>query len=65
MNCPRCESPKCRVKDSRVVELNVYRQRVCRVCGYTFYTEETELDDNEGLRYFWRQDKQTRKDTHT
>lgn len=52
MYCPNCNG-KTTVKESRKVEMNVYRHRVCTVCGYDFYTEETEIEDTEGMRYYW------------
>lgn len=52
MNCPECDG-KTGVKDSRQIEMNVYRRRVCKGCGYKFYTEETEIEDTSGFRYYW------------
>lgn len=52
MICPECEG-KTKVVVSKSVELNVYRKRECKECGYTFYTEETEIDDNEALRFYY------------
>ena len=52
MNCPECNG-KTGVVESRTVELNVYRHRVCKKCGHRFYTEETEIEDITGLKYYW------------
>ena len=64
--CPECDG-KTRVLDSRGVELNTYRKRVCKECGYTFVTEETEVEDRTGLRYFYaeavRQHRQRKRGT--
>ena len=53
MNCPECDA-KTKVIDSRKVELVVARYRVCKNCGYSFYTEETEVEDHESLKYYRR-----------
>ncbi len=52
MNCPECDG-KTGVVESRAVELNVYRHRVCKNCGHSFYTEEAEVEDITGLKYYW------------
>lgn len=53
MYCPKCECDT-KVKDSRPVGRLVARHRVCKSCGYDFYTEEVEVDNNESLKSFWR-----------
>ena len=40
MECPNCGDRNTTVKDSRKVEMNVFRTRYCSKCGNTFYTEE-------------------------
>lgn len=52
MNCPKCNS-KTKVVDSRSLEEGQFRKRVCSQCGYTFFTEEYEAEDNAGLKE-WR-----------
>lgn len=42
MECPNCGDKNTIVKDSRKVEMNVFRTRYCNKCGNTFYTEERE-----------------------
>ena len=44
MECPKCGSSKSSVNNSRKIELAVFRTRVCKDCGYKFYTEEMVLD---------------------
>ena len=56
MNCPECDG-KTTVKISKKVEMVVARKRVCTKCGYSFYTEEVEVDDPDALRYFWSTNK--------
>lgn len=47
MNCPRCNSPKIRVLDSRdgVDGRSVRRRRECESCGFRFGTIEQILDN--------------------
>ena len=52
MNCPECDS-KTRVRDSRRVEMVVARKRECIKCGYSFYTQEEEVDEPDALKYYW------------
>lgn len=50
MECPECGSGKTRVFDSRSYAGAVYRKRFCFTCNYTFWTEETELpEENKGI----------------
>ena len=42
MECPNCGDRNTTVKDSRKVEMNVFRTRHCNKCGNTFYTEEVK-----------------------
>ena len=60
MNCPKCNC-KTSVQDSRKVEMNVYRRRICMECGYKFFTEETEIEDNSALRYYWAESIRKRR----
>jgi len=53
MLCPKCEVGKTRVLDVRTSYDETYRKRQCKACGYTFYTEETEVEDYSGIRYAW------------
>lgn len=53
MYCPKCDNNTI-VKDSRKVEKLVARRRECTSCGYSFYTEEVEVENGESLKYFWR-----------
>ena len=50
MICPRCEK-ETYVVDSCAVELNVFRTRKCKYCGYKFYTEEIELEPEDARAY--------------
>lgn len=50
MECPKC-SGKSNVVNSRKVEMNVFRVRVCKDCGFRFYTEEVEIDNEEARAY--------------
>lgn len=52
MNCPECDG-KTRVRDSRRVEMVVARKRECIECGYSFYTQEEEVDEPDALKYYW------------
>ena len=56
MNCPECDG-KTTVKISKKVEMVVARQRVCTKCGYTFCTEEVEVEEPDALRYYWATNK--------
>ena len=35
------------------IEMVVARQRVCTKCGYIFYTEESEVEEADALKYYW------------
>lgn len=50
MECPECNG-KTAVKDSRKIECNVFRIRVCKDCGHKFYTEEAEIELEEADIY--------------
>lgn len=52
MYCPECNG-KTGVAETKAIELNMYRRRVCKECGYKFYTEETEIEDMSAFRYCW------------
>ena len=52
MECPNCGDRNTTVKDSRKVEMNVFRIRHCNKCGNTFYTEEISIDDKETVRAY-------------
>ena len=52
MNCPECDE-KTTVKISKKIEMVVARQRVCTKCGYIFYTEESEVEEADALKYYW------------
>ena len=47
MECPYCESNQSNVIDSRKVEMNVFRTRICKKCGSKFYTEEVVITEEE------------------
>lgn len=51
MECPKCGNKGSTVIDSRKVETNVFRIRVCKTCNYKFYTEETEIELEEADEY--------------
>ncbi len=52
MNCPECDG-KTKVTISKKVEMVVARKRECTKCGYSFYTEEVEVEEPDALRYHW------------
>ena len=62
MTCPKCEG-KTKVLESRTVELLVARKRECLECGYRFFTEETEVEDNTAMKYYWSNSKATKRIT--
>ena len=49
---PNCGDRNTTVKDSRKVEMNVFRTRYCNKCGNTFYTEEISIDNEETVRAY-------------
>jgi transcriptional regulator NrdR family protein len=51
MECPKCGSKYSNVINSRKIELNVFRTRLCKNCKERFYTEETVIS-NEEARYY-------------
>ena len=51
MECPYCESNQSNVIDSRKVEMNVFRTRICKKCGSKFYTEEVVITEEEARFY--------------
>lgn len=50
IECPNCGG-KSNVINSRAVEMNVFRMRVCKNCGFRFYTEELTIDKDEANAY--------------
>lgn len=48
VECPKCGSNS-KVIDSRKYAGAVYRKRKCVFCNFKFWTEETELDDNDRI----------------
>lgn len=50
MECHNCGG-KSNVINSREVEMNVFRVRVCKNCGSRFYTEEVEIEQDEARAY--------------
>lgn len=48
MNCPKCNG-KTYVDNSRRIDTEVIRVRVCKNCGYRFCTKEVMIDYNEGI----------------
>ncbi len=61
MECPNCGDRNTTVKDSRKVEMNVFRIRHCSKCGNTFYTEEISIDDAETVRAYMSAIKQEQR----
>ena len=51
MECPYCESNQSNVIDSRKVEMNVFRTRICKKCNSKFYTEEVVITEEEARFY--------------
>lgn len=47
MNCPLCRA-RTRVKNSVKSQTGVIRKRICKACGFQFYTEERE---NHAAKY--------------
>ena len=61
MFCPKCGT-KTKVIESREVEEEVFRNRKCPNCGYSFYTEEFESEESkDGLRYIWAEKAKKRR----
>lgn len=56
MNCPECEG-KTKVTISKKVEMVVARKRECTKCGYSFYTQEEEVEEPDALKYYWATNK--------
>lgn len=56
MYCIKC-GERTKVIDSRIVEETVARQRLCPSCGYKFYTEETEVDEYEAMKFYYKLSK--------
>lgn len=52
MVCPKCQNPKTKVKDSRILTEIVYRKRVCEKCRYTFNTSEHQITNENELAYY-------------
>lgn len=50
IECPNCGG-KAKVIDSRPVEMNVFRTRLCVKCSCKFYTEETPIEMEEAREY--------------
>lgn len=46
--CPECDC-KTTVVDSVEYAGAVYRRRKCKICGFSFHTEETEITDDEQI----------------
>ena len=60
MECPKCGSSKSSVKNSRNIELGVFRNRICKDCGYKSYTEEMVLDpetEMDSIRSYIKEQK--------
>lgn len=50
MTCPVCEE-KTKTTNTAAVYGSVIRQRKCPGCGYVFYTEETDIPEEEGAEF--------------
>lgn len=50
MECVKCDNDKTRVTDTIKYGGAVYRQRYCKLCKHKFWTEETEVYDNQNVR---------------
>ena len=61
MECPNCGDKNTIVKDSRKVEMNVFRIRFCNKCNTKFYTEEITIDDIETVRAYMSAIKREQK----
>ena len=60
MECPKCGCCKSSVINSRNIELAVFRTRICKDCGYKFYTEEMVLDpetEMDSIRSYIKEQK--------
>lgn len=42
VECPNCHEVSVIVKDTWSDETTVYRKRLCRTCGYEYYTSEKD-----------------------
>ena len=51
MNCPKCKTPT-RVINTASDGKYVFRQRVCKECGYRFYS--LEAADDRARYYLWK-----------
>lgn len=60
MYCPECNN-KTRVIDSRVVEDVVVRKRKCKECGYILFTEEIEVVNDETLKIFYSNVRESKR----
>ena len=61
MECPECEG-KTKVRDTRSFAGAVYRKRVCKECGFSFYTEELETTDTRLLKDMWKFQRQKNRE---
>lgn len=62
MLCPKCNN-KTGVTDISHSEKTHedYRRRVCKECGYTFYTVECEVEYDSKFDFRWRMGHRERK----
>lgn len=51
MECPNCGCIQSNVINSRPVESNVFRIRICKNCKSNFYTEEIVIEQDEADAY--------------
>ena len=50
MLCPKCKSKIVTINTVNSENNEVFRQRKCTVCGYSFFTSEFEIEDNPQFR---------------
>lgn len=52
MFCPKCDTGKTMVLDTRSEGELTYRRRKCKECGYRFYTKEAETYDGDCMNEY-------------
>lgn len=54
MRCPKCEGFAKVIDNVNNSDTNeVYRKRLCIMCGYEFFTSETEIDGGQRFKNIW------------
>lgn len=50
MYCPVCKTCKTAIVNTGDDGVRTYRKRICKSCGYSFYTHE-DIDDSNHSKY--------------